>query len=238
MTEGQSTPALQTGDLVVQARCSPDDIARLTPGAGLGRILRVDHMQATLTHIAGRATGDVVLAIGPQQTIAGYVLLDRPEPTVWQGQRFHERWEQCEALWVLGSIEVSEGYRSRGVAVRLLEAAFAEGRYDERIVVAEGIRWHWDLEGTGLTALAYQRRLVALFARFGFQEFPTDEHEVRSDPANVLIARIGERAAQEHVRHFHALRFVSRRTATDPNAPGVPSDTNRVTDSPTSIQKG
>jgi acetoin utilization protein AcuA len=113
---------------------------------------------------------------------------------------------------VLGSIEVSEAYRERRLATQMLDAAFADGRYEDKVVVAEGVRWHWDLEGSGTTAMEYRRRLVALFARYGFEEASTDDADIRSDEANVLLVRFGGTVPPEHVRHFHALRYLSRRT--------------------------
>lgn len=68
------------------------------------------------------------------------------------------------------------------------------------------------LEGIGATALEYRKRLVTLFARHGFEEVSTDDWDIRSDAANVLLVRIGDTMAPEHVRHFHALRYLSRRT--------------------------
>ncbi|MCX6023500.1 MAG: CBS domain-containing protein, partial [Chloroflexi bacterium] len=92
-----------------------------------------------------------------------------------------------------------------------METALAGDAYDGAIVIAETIRWHWDLSTSGGDAFLYRERLLALMKRYGFDEYVTDEADVRSDPANALVARIGGAATPEHVQHFHALRLVSRR---------------------------
>lgn len=199
------------GALTVQRVCSLALIEQLTVDDGFGNILRPIRAKATFQRIAARPSGNVTLAFTPDHVVAGYLMIARPEPMHWQQRVIHERWEQCEALYELGSIEVSKNFRRLGIADRLMQVAFANGAYDDLIVVAETIRWHWDLATAQGNAFLYRDRLLALMKRYGFAEFGTDEAEVRSDPANALIARIGPHCPQEHVEHLHSLRYVSRR---------------------------
>ncbi len=210
------------GAFTIQRACSLSLIEQLTVDEGFGNILRPIRAKATFQRIAARPSGNVTLAYTPDHVVAGYLMIARPEPMHWQQRVIHERWEQCEALYELGSLEVSKNFRSLGIADQLMQAAFAGGAYDDLIVVAETIRWHWDLTTAQGSALVYRDRLLALMKRYGFEEFGTDDADVRSDPANALIARIGPNCPQEHVEHLHSLRYVSRRV--------IPKDSADIAD--------
>src|SRR5260221_214204 len=40
------------------------------------------------------------------------------------------------------------------------------------------------------------------FASYGFSEYLTSEPNIRMDPANILLARIGRHVSQQHMNHF------------------------------------
>jgi CBS domain-containing protein len=212
--DGESVLETARGPLTVRRRCPVELIESLTVDEGFGNILRPSRAKETFRRLASSPDGNVTLAFTADGLIAGYVLINRPSPVRWQQRVSHERWEQCEAIHELGSIEVSKNFRSLGIAERLMQVALADPAYVDAIVVAEGIRWHWDLSTAGGNAFVYRERLLALMKRHGFEEFGTDEPDVRSDSANALVARIGPACASEHTQHFHALRYVSRRVAT------------------------
>src|SRR5262249_26034927 len=130
----------------------------------------------------------------------------------------------------LGSIEVSKNYRRLGIADALMEAALAGDAYQDVIVVAETIRWHWDLETSGGNPFVYRERLLARMRRFGVDEYGTDEAYVRADAANALVARIGPSCAPEHVQHFHGLRVVGRRLT--PAVADRPTESSHVQTAP------
>lgn len=199
------------GPLTVRRRCPVALIDSLTADEGFGNILRPSRAKATFQRIAAIPDGNVTLATTADGLIAGYVMISRPAPTRWQQRVTHDRWQQCEAIHELGSIEVSKNFRRLGIAERLMEVAMGDPAYRAAIVVAEGIRWHWDLATAGGNAFIYRDRLLELLKRYGFEEFGTDDPDVRADPANVLVARIGPDCEQEHIQHFHGLRHVSRR---------------------------
>jgi len=73
---------------------------------------------------------------------------------------------------------------------------------EEIIILAMGLSWHWDTEGLGLTRLRYRRLIAQLFASYGFSEYLTSEPNIRMDPANILLARIGRHVSQQHMNHF------------------------------------
>ena len=213
MTDAFAELVLDTprGPLTVRRRCSLEFIDTLTADEGFGNILRPSRAKSTFQRIAATADGNVTLATTADGLIAGYVMISRPAPTRWQQRVMHDRWQQCEAIQELGSIEVSKNFRRLGIAEHLLEVALNDPMYRTAIVVAEGIRWHWDLATAGGNAFLYRDRLVALLKRYGFEEFGTDDPDVRADSANVLVARFGPECDDEHIQHFHGLRHVSRR---------------------------
>jgi hypothetical protein len=61
----------------------------------------------------------------------------------------------------------------------------------------------------------YRELITRLFATQGFVEYPTTEPNVRMEPANVLLARIGKRVDQNVVSHFY------NRMLSSPNLSGL-----------------
>ena len=61
------------------------------------------------------------------------------------------------------------------------------------ILIASGLAWHWDLDQSGLSAVAYRRVLGRVFEAAGFETLRTDEPEIAYHPANLFVARIGSR---------------------------------------------
>lgn len=210
-TPAEITFDTERGPLTVRRRCSVDLIERLTVDEGFGNILKPSRAKDTFKWIASAPEGNVTLAYTTEGLVAGYVLISRPAPSRWQQRVMHDRWEQCEAIHELGSIEVSKNFRSMGIAGQLMDVAMSDPAYREAIVVAQGMSRHWDLASTGGNAFIYRERLLALLNRYGFSEYGTDQPEVRADPANALVARFGPDCAPEHIEHFHGLRNVGKR---------------------------
>mgnify|MGYP005847667365 CR=1 FL=1 len=88
----------------------------------------------------------------------------------------------------------------------MLEVAFAGAYYDDKIVIAAGLSWCWDLSGTGLSLNEYRQMLVKLVRPFGFASYYTDAPEIVRYPGNGLVARIGLRASATLRDAFTALR--------------------------------
>ena len=117
--------------------------------------------------------------------VVGYVAALDPQP----GTRF------ASLPWCLevGAIEVATGWRRGGVASALLRFAVEPDPFEDRILIASGLSWHWDLDQSGLSAVAYRRLLGRVFEAAGFEVLRTDEPEIAYDPANLFVARIGSR---------------------------------------------
>ena len=76
------------------------------------------------------------------------------------------------------------------------------------ILIAVGLSWHWDLKGAGLSPFRYRSLLARILEPYHFFEFLTDEPNVKMDPANILLVRIGKRVEQEVMNQlFQRMRF-------------------------------
>jgi GNAT superfamily N-acetyltransferase len=154
--------------------------------------------------------GRLVLARTMKGLTVGYALIARPDP--------RERWSHpcAPEIWELGMIEVARGWRKRGIGRKLLEACFADGALDDRIVLATAYSWHWDLKGTGLSKAAYREFLSRFFASAGFMRLATNEPNIQEDPANQLFGRIGPRVNRNALARFLVLLQADRGVASDP----------------------
>ena len=99
-------------------------------------------------------------------------------------------------------IEVSSNWRGLGIAKNLLAFALDLDALEDIILFAMGLSWHWDMEGLGLSVYRYRELIAWLFASQGFTEYPTTEPNVRMEPANVLLVRIGKRVDQRVASRF------------------------------------
>lgn len=163
-------------------------------------VFRPPHLQrSALIDIASDPHGLVVVAEDGDHTV-GYVTFHPPsEIETWGDDR-------SGRLIELGAIEVAPDHRGERLAERMLETAFAGGRFDGTVVFATLYAWHYDVDRSGLGAFAYRRRLEHLYGKVGLESMPTSDPEVRADPANALVARIGPDAPESVVREFHRLR--------------------------------
>ena len=162
-----------------------------------------DLQRLALLDIASDPHGLVVVAEDATRTV-GYVTFHPPsEIETWGDDR-------SGRLIELGAIEVAPTVRGERLAERMLERAFAGGRYDGTVVFATLYAWHYDLDRSGLGAFAYKRRLERLYGKVGLEPMPTSDPEVRADAANALVARVGPDAPEEVVREFHRLRTKPR----------------------------
>lgn len=154
---------------------------------------------SALARIADEPAGRVLLAEHAGSTV-GYLTFHRPDPI--------ERWgaDRTGRLIELGAIEVAPSLRGEHLGRMLLERGFADGRYDDTVVFAALYAWHYDLARTGLGALGYRRLLEAFYRPAGLVRVPTSDPEVRSDPANALLVRIGPHAPEAVRSEFERLR--------------------------------
>jgi acetoin utilization protein AcuA len=121
-----------------------------------------------------------------------------------------ERWSKgnLSGIVELGAIETSRTHRGRHLARHLLEVAFQTGRFEDKIVIATIYQWHFDLDGTNLTAHAYRKLLERMYGSVGFEVMKTDDPEIMYYPGNSLMARIGSGASEALRLEFQRLRFL------------------------------
>jgi len=198
---------LQTarGPIALVGRADPDLLGRHPLDPGLGAFGHYGpHAAAVQAGALGRVAalpeGRVLVALHEGRVVA-FVTFHPPDKEIRWGKAV------CPELLELGGIEVSRAYRGLGLAPALMGLAFGGGEFDDRIVVATGYTWCWDLEGSGLSKTAYRQRIVTLFKRFGFDEHVTDEPNIRFDWCNVLMVRVGPRAPLAAHRRFLATLF-------------------------------
>jgi acetoin utilization protein AcuA len=79
------------------------------------------------------------------------------------------------------------------VAGALLRFAVEPDPFEDLILIASGLAWHWDLDQSGLQATSYRRVLRRVFEGARFESLHTDEPEIAYHPANLFLARIGTR---------------------------------------------
>jgi acetoin utilization protein AcuA len=187
------------GELTVETMIPATALRRLTFDAGL---LSISSPQRTFNHLCKVASwqrGSVTAAWHREcLLLVGYVAIHPPDvETRWAAVPLPEVLE-------LGSIEVSRDWRGLGLARTLLDVTFSDPWLEDKILISNEFVWHWDLEGTGLTKWKYRVMLRHILSRVGFQEMTTDEPNIRWDPANIFMVRIGREVPEEIVRRFRA----------------------------------
>jgi predicted N-acetyltransferase YhbS len=110
-------------------------------------------------------------------------------------------WHDIGNAYEIG-VEVSTGWRKMGIAHHLLSLALAFESVEESLIVAFGLSWHWDYARLGIRPFGYRELIAQLFAAHGFSAYLTSEPNIRLDPANILLARLGSRLAEENINRF------------------------------------
>lgn len=186
---GSETPSrsklLETsrGSLLLRDFCPPSMVERLRADEGLRAFARLPEREwQLLLNIAKSPDCALALAHTPAGAIVGQV-------TIAPGD---EWWEGLDNVYEV-AIEVSSNWRSLHLANQLLAFALELDALEDMILFAVGLSWHWDTEGLGMSMYRYRELIAHLFASQGFIEYPTTEPNVRMEPANVFLARIGKR---------------------------------------------
>ncbi len=192
------------GSIEVLVDPLPEVIQQSAVAAGMGVLYRYHpdsgrRLAEGFAKFPQAATGRLVLARAMKHLIVGYALMAKPDP--------QERWSDPSApeIWELAIIEVARGWRQRGIGLQLLRACFADGAWDDRIVLATAYSWHWDLQRTRLSKAKYREVLLKLFRSEGFLPVETDEPNIQEDSANQLLVRIGPRVTPEAVARLRGL---------------------------------
>jgi len=184
------------GPLFLRSSCPPSLVEGLQVEEGLRAFARLPEREhQLLLSLARRPENRLTLAYTATGKIVGQATL-APLDNWWQG--IGNAYEIA--------VEVSTGWRKLGVAHQLLSFALEFESLEEYLIVGLGLSWHWDYEGLGISRFRYRELIAQLFAAHGFVEYLTSEPNIRMDPANILVARIGKRLGEEAMnRFFHCL---------------------------------
>jgi acetoin utilization deacetylase AcuC-like enzyme/GNAT superfamily N-acetyltransferase len=180
------------GPVLLRDFCPPSLVERLRADEGLYAFARVPEREhQLLLDIAKSPDCALVLAHTPDGAIIGEVTIAPAD----------EWWEGIDNLYEV-AIEVSAGWHGMGIARQLADFALELNALEDMILFAIGLSRHWDIEGVGISVYHYRDLIVKLFAHLGFKEYPTTEPNVSMEPANVLVARIGERVDPRVANQF------------------------------------
>jgi acetoin utilization protein AcuA len=86
----------------------------------------------------------------------------------------------------------------------LLQFALEPDYFEDVILFALGFAWHWDLEGLGMSSMTYAQMIRRLFEQVGFEKMAANEPNLRLDPANIFLARIGGNVSLGIAAQFQA----------------------------------
>lgn len=187
------------GTLFLQQFCPPSLVERLQADDGLRSFARRPEREyQLLLNLARRPECALALAYTGSGEIVGQVTL-APADAWWQGL----------ANTYEIAFEVSSSWRRLGVIRQLLTLALELRTLERMILLAMGLCWHWDTAGLGLSPLRYRGLIAHLFAAHNFVEYPTAEPNIRDDPANILLVRIGDQVDQQTSNQFLSCLFES-----------------------------
>jgi acetoin utilization deacetylase AcuC-like enzyme/GNAT superfamily N-acetyltransferase len=175
---------LPGGPVYLRDRCPESAVQRMRVAEGMQAFARSpERERELLRRIAADPENNLLIAHTAAGEIVGEVSLAPAEG----------RWADIDGLYE-AALEVAPGWRGAGLAEAMLRFAFEADFVEQLVVIALGVSWHWDLARAGLSPWEYRDRLVRLFKTAGFEIFPTDDPEIMSGDANVLMARIGQAA--------------------------------------------
>jgi predicted N-acetyltransferase YhbS len=183
------TPA---GSVFLRSCCSPSFVEGLKVDEGLRAFVRLPEREhQLLLTLAGKPENRLALAYTATGMIVGQVTiapLDHP-------------WQDIGNVYEI-AVEVSSGWRRMGIAQHLLSLALDFESLEEHLIIAFGLSWHWDYAGLGISPFRYREMIARLFAAHSFSEYLTSDQNIRMDPANILLARLGSRLSEESINHF------------------------------------
>lgn len=187
------------GPLLLRTCCTASFVEGLQADEGLRAFARQPEREhQLLIELARQPANRLTLAYTPAGKIVGQVTL-APLDGWWQG---------IEHAYEV-AVEVSATFRNLGVAHQLLSLALDFESIEEYLIVGQGLSWHWDYTGLGMSRFQYRELIARLFAAHGFAEYLTSEPNIRMDPANILVARLGSCLGKESMNQFFERLFQS-----------------------------
>lgn len=182
----------KAGTVLLRDCCPPSLIERLRADSGLCAFARLPEREhQLLLDIAKSPDCALAIAHTPAGDIVGQVTL-APLDAWWDG---------VENTYEV-AIEVSSRWRGLDIARTLLAFALEFDMLEDVILVAVGLSWHWDVEGLGISPFHYRQVIAQLFASQAFVEYDTTEPNISMEPANILLARIGNHVDEQQVTQF------------------------------------
>ena len=180
------------GPLFLRNCCSPSLVESLQADEGLRAFARrPEREHQLLLSLASQPENRLTLAYTATGTIVGQATL----------APLDDWWQDIGNAYEI-AVEVSPRWRGLGVAHQLLSFALEFESLEKYLILGLGFSWHWDYEGLGTTPFDYREMIARLFAAHGFVEYLTSEPNIRLDPANILVARLGKQLENEHMKRF------------------------------------
>jgi acetoin utilization protein AcuA len=180
------------GPLFLRSCCSPSFVENLKADEGLRAFARLPEREhQLLLSIAQQPENRLTLAYDASGTIVGQASLAPLDH--W--------WQDIGNAYEI-AVEVSSSWRKQGIAHHLLSFALEFETVEEYVIIGMGLSWHWDYKGLGMSRFQYHEMIARLFAAHGFDEYLTSEPNIRLDPANILVARLGSRIDGESMNRF------------------------------------
>lgn len=169
----------------------------ISPALGIFRPAAQQHQALILLAHDPNCCVSILVAAGQ---LIGYAAFHPPSAI--------ERWgdDRTGQIIELGAIEVDPCCRGQNLATRLLQASFANGRFDHTIVIATMYACHYDLQRSGLNEFQYKELLQNLYRSVGMEPYRTSDPEIRLSAANALMARIGPGCPAAVKAEFERLR--------------------------------
>lgn len=196
--------ATERGTVILRSFWTPEEIEPLRFGLAEERFAQyrplIPDKKSLVRAASGEAT-NVTLAVDREGTIVGAGILEPPER--------ESRWSRVgkDAIMEVGAMEVARPWRDEKLSKPLLRLLVDHPSREKRIFFMVGYSWTWDLDGKGLTAMAYREMLIRLFSEQSFGTFQTNEPNVMLRPENLFMARIGESVPPALVKRFKRVRF-------------------------------
>ena len=184
---------LPQGSVILQTCCPTRLVESLETECGLRAFARQPECEhRRLLDIARRPENSLALAYTPAGVIIGQITM-APADGWWP--RMSRAYEVA--------LEISPTWRKQGVAHRLLAMVLEEEHIEDLIILGMGLSSHWDTERVGLSPARYRDMLIHFLAYHGFIDYLTSEPNIRMEPYNVLLARIGIRVSLETTLQFY-----------------------------------
>jgi acetoin utilization protein AcuA len=182
------------GTIYLRDRCPASFVEQLSVDEGLHAFARTSEREyELLLKLARSDKGELALAYTGEGIIVGQITFADAE--AW--------WGEIDMTREV-AIEVSANWRKLGIARQLIELVMAREDLENWILLAMGLSWHWETEQLGLTRARYRELLASLVAPYGFAEYLTTEPNIRDDPANILLARLGSRVEPSAFQQFYS----------------------------------